>query len=308
MEKCLISRERVIVPHGEATEVQQPRIRALDDLSTTIAAELATVLIADFPVLPMRHDQIDVLRLERLPQCPTVIAPIRDDAVALLLRAAGAAPRDRYRRERCFGELAFGAIGRRKVHSERNTRAVDQYYELCALAFACFADASAPFFAGANVPSRKASLQSGWCRSSNSLKKARHILSHTSCASHSPKRRQHVTSLGHCGGISRHRAPVRKIYRIPSRQARSSARGRPPFGRSFWLGQLRCNLHPLRIGQHRLHQSLAASSYAAPVLKPLLASADFRQKGSAFCPRYPWRARRIHEVLVNTEIRPRRNG
>jgi hypothetical protein len=131
----------------------------------------------------------------------------------------------------------FRLIGSRKVHSERNTRAVDQYHELCALTFACEADAGAPFFAGAKVASRKASLQSSWPRRSSSLKNARHIVSQTSCRCHSPSRRQQVTGLGYRAGRSRQRAPVRRIQRIPSRQLRSSARGRPPSG----LGRYRGN-------------------------------------------------------------------
>jgi hypothetical protein len=121
-------------------------------------------------------------------------------------------------------------VGRRKVHSERNTRAVDQYHELCALTLACEADAGAPFVAGAQVASRKASLQSSWPRPSSSLRKARHSVSHTSCRCHSASRRQHVAGLGYRDGRSPQRAPVRNTQRMPSRQPRSSARGRPPFG------------------------------------------------------------------------------
>lgn len=127
-------------------------------------------------------------------------------------------------------------MGSRKVHAERNTRAVDQYHELCALTFACEADAGAPFFAGAKVASRKASLQSSCPWRSRSLKNARQIVSHTSCRSHVASRRQHVTPLPYRAGTSRQRAPVRSTQRIPSRHARSSTRGRPPWGYRLGFG------------------------------------------------------------------------
>jgi hypothetical protein len=121
-------------------------------------------------------------------------------------------------------------MGRCQVDAERKTRAVDQYHKLCPLTLACAADASAPFFAGAKVPSRNASLQSTWPRSSNSPRKVRQRVSQRSACSHSASRRQQVAGLGYRSGRSRQRAPVRKTQRMPSKQARSSARGRPPRG------------------------------------------------------------------------------
>jgi hypothetical protein len=44
------------------------------------------------------------------------------------------------------------------------------------------------------------------------------------------KRRQQVEGSGYSSGRSRHLAPVLRTQRIPSKHARSSAGGRPPFG------------------------------------------------------------------------------
>lgn len=229
-------RKLVVVANAEAAEVEQPGIRAFDDPAAAIAPELAPILIAVFVILPMRNDEVNAPVLQPLPELPTVVAAIGDDPDRLLLRATGPDAPHRYGRKRRFREVTLREIGGRKVHSERNTRAVDQYHELCPLTLACFADASAPFFAGANVPSRKASLQSSWPRASNSLRKARQRLSHTSCRSHSLSRRQQVAPLGYCGGTSRHRAPVRSTQRMPSKQSRFSARGRPPRTDGFIVG------------------------------------------------------------------------
>jgi hypothetical protein len=53
----------------------------------------------------------------------------------------------------------------------------------------------------------------------------------TPASCQSLKRRQQVEGSGYSAGRSRHLAPVLRTQRIPSRQARSSAGGRPPLGR-----------------------------------------------------------------------------
>jgi hypothetical protein len=64
---------------------------------------------------------------------------------------------------------------------------------------------------------------------------ARHASSHTSCSSHCFNRRQQVAGEGYLSGKNRHAAPVCKTHRMPSRQPRFDAHGRPrlslrPFG------------------------------------------------------------------------------
>jgi hypothetical protein len=122
------------------------------------------------------------------------------------------------------------------VVSQRKTFAVDHHHPLRALAPLGFADTCAPFFAGAKLPSAKASLQSNWPRSSSSARKARQARSHTPCSSQRRSRRQHVDGLGYHRGRSFHGAPVRKIQRIPSKTLRLSIHGRPPRLDRFGLG------------------------------------------------------------------------
>jgi hypothetical protein len=123
-----------------------------------------------------------------------------------------------------------------KVVPQRNTRAVDHHHPLRALAPLGFPDSRAPFFAGAKLPSKKASLQFNCWRSFNSPRNARQIVSQTSCSSQSRSRRQQVDGDGNSSGISCQRAPLRSIHKMPSNTLRSLARGRPPRGRDGRLG------------------------------------------------------------------------
>jgi hypothetical protein len=123
-----------------------------------------------------------------------------------------------------------------KVVSQRKTRAVDHHHPLRSLAPLGLADPGAPFFAGAKLPSRKASLQMICCRLLSSPRKVRQIFSQTSCSSQSRNLRQQVEGEGDSSGKSRQRAPLPKTHKMPSSALRSGAGGRPPRGRDGRLG------------------------------------------------------------------------
>lgn len=230
MREGAIPFQAILITRRETAEAEQPAIRALDDPPPSIPPQRTAVLEALTAAPSMRRDQLDTPVAESFIQGLAVVGFVGHYALRLLARASRACPGDGDVRERGFRKGDFREVGGRHVDAERKTRAVDQYHKLCPLTLACAADASAPFFAGAKVPSRNASLQSTWPRSSNSPRKVRQRVSHTSAASHSPSRRQQVAGLGYWSGRSRQRAPVRKTHRMPSKQARSSARGRPPRG------------------------------------------------------------------------------
>jgi hypothetical protein len=123
-----------------------------------------------------------------------------------------------------------------KVVSQRKTLAVDHHHPLRPLAPLGFADACAPFWAGAKLPSRNASLHCNCWRSFNSARNARQIVSQTPCSSQSRSRRQQVDGEGNSAGKSCQRAPLRSIHKIPSSTARWSLGGRPPRGRGRCRG------------------------------------------------------------------------
>jgi hypothetical protein len=123
-----------------------------------------------------------------------------------------------------------------KVVSQRKTLAVDHHHPLRALAPLGFADSVAPFLAGAKLPSRNDSLHFNCWRSFSSPRKARQIVSQTSCSSQSRSLRQQVEGEGNSLGKSCQRAPLRSIHKMPSNTLRSSDGGRPPRGRGGRLG------------------------------------------------------------------------
>jgi hypothetical protein len=231
--------ELVVVAGAEAAEVMQPRVVASDEPAPFVPPKRSAVLEAMLPGGEVLGNQLDPAAFQAEPERSTVVTLGRDDAGRLLLRSAASGTRDGYLCERGFGEVTLGEVGRRKVHSERNALAVDQYPTPCPLAPECLADASAPLFAGAKVPSMKASRPSSRAASSRSLRKARHSESQTSAFSHSPSRCQQVAGAGYRSSMSRHRAPGRRIQRIPPMHARTSARGRPPFGFGTAFGSSR---------------------------------------------------------------------
>jgi hypothetical protein len=122
------------------------------------------------------------------------------------------------------------------VVSQRNTLAVDHHHPLRALAPFGWADAFAPFFAGAKLPSINASDQSSCPLWSSSARNALHASSQTSCSSHVLSRRQQVDGLEYVLGRSAQGAPVRSIQSIPSKTLRLSAQGLPPRPDSLGFG------------------------------------------------------------------------
>lgn len=89
------------------------------------------------------------------------------------------------------------------------------------------ADCFAPFLACRKVASTKASSQSIWPRWSSWRSSCRQAFSQMPSSCQRRNRRQQVTPLGYCWGMSRQRAPERSSHNMPSQQARFEAQGRP---------------------------------------------------------------------------------
>jgi hypothetical protein len=215
----LVSGQRAIIADHESSVVAEPSEGTLHDPLSLVAAQRPAVVRRRLaPVLPMRGDQLDATPGQLLPQRITVVAPAGNQAFRLLPGSAALVPTsypDRF--ERRLDEFDLRRGGRVKVVSQRNTRAADHHHPLRPLAPLGFADSRAPFFAGAKLPSKKASLQFNCWRSFNSARNARQMSSQTPCSSQSRNRRQQVA-----GG---------RIHKMPSNTLRSLAGGRPPRGR-----------------------------------------------------------------------------
>src|SRR5437879_2144535 len=230
MKKCGVNRERAVITHNQVAEVAEPGEGALDFPAPSVAPQRSSVLGHRFAPIPaVRRDQFNPAHSQPLSQRIAVVTTIGDQAQRFLPRpprAGSAAYADR--RERRFREPRFVRGCRTKVLSQRNTLAVDHHHPLRALAPLGFSDSSAPFLAGAKLPSRKDSLHCSCFRSLSSARNARQILSQTPCSSQSRSLRQQVAGEGNSSGKSCQRAPLRRIHKMPSSTLRSEARGRPP--------------------------------------------------------------------------------
>ena len=237
MKKCLINYNIAVPADHQATIISQPGKSSLHCPSTLVASQLAAIVIFSLLIVtPVGANQLDAPVFQTLPQRIAVIAFVCDNPLGFLSRMTPALAR--------YGDGLYGLFeqrdfrrGRRvQVVSQRKTLAVDHHHPLRAFAPLGLSDLLAPFLAGAKLPSTNASDQSSWPRSSNTARKARHILSQTLCSSQRFKRRQQVEGLGYRLGKSAQGAPVRRIQRIPSNTLRLSAQGRPPFRDFFGWG------------------------------------------------------------------------
>ncbi len=238
MKERPINGQRAVVAHHQSAEVAEPSESPFYGPSPFVAPQRPAVLRGGLAtILAMRDDQLDAAPGQLLPQRVTVVAAVGDEAFRFLPRTAGPMPPSYAdRAERRLGEPDLARGRRTKLVSQRKTRAVDHHHPLRPLAPLGLADSRAPFLAGAKLPSRNASLHFNCWRSFNSPRKARQIVSQTSCSSQSRSRRQQVDGDGNSSGISCQRAPLRSIHKMPSSTLRSSARGRPPRGRGGRLG------------------------------------------------------------------------
>ena len=227
----------MLMTNQQPAELAEPGISSLHDPAVLIAPQLALIFIAPiFVVLSIGRDQLDATLLQTLAQRVGVESTVSNYSLRRLPRAASA-PRDADFTERRFRKRNFCWRGTFQPNSQRKTLTVDQYHPLRALAPLSFPDCRAPFFAGAKLPSRKVSSHFSRPSSSSAPNKVRQASSQTPSSSHFCNRRQQVEGEGNSSGRNRHAAPVCKTHKIPSKQARFGAVGRPRLSRRcFGLG------------------------------------------------------------------------
>ena len=211
----------------ESAEPAEPSVGAFDDPASFVSPELPAALVApELAVLAVRNDEVDAAFLEPFPQRIGVVGAVGDHSFRLLSRSAFGA-RDLDLGERGFRKRKFSRRGTFKPNSQRKTAAVDQYHSLRPLAALGFTDCGAPFLAGAKLPSRNVSSDFSRPSPSSVPSNVRHASSHTLCSSHRFSRRQQVACEGYLSGKNLHAAPFCKTHRMPSKQARLDAHGRP---------------------------------------------------------------------------------
>jgi hypothetical protein len=239
MNEARIGRDQAFIPYDQATAMVEPRERALDDPPPPIAPPLPAILRRGVLVVAARRDdRLDTPTGQPGPRRLAVIAPIRTQPLGSLAgpsRLARAPSRDRV--ERLFEEGDFRWGSRLRGCSQRSTRAIGQNHPLRAPAPLGFPDLRSPCVAGMKQLSAKHSSQCSFCWSLSWAKKARQRWSNTPVSSHSLSRRQQVLGLPYRRGSALHWAPVQSIQRMPSKQRRSSRRGRSPRGDTCGCGR-----------------------------------------------------------------------
>jgi len=194
-------------------------------------------LSVDIPMIfSMRREQVDASFSQAFAQRVAVVCLVADHSLGTGPRPPWPLFGDFDLLECLFGEPDLCWRSRVGMASQRKTLAIDHHHALCSLSPLGLSDCWTPFFAGKKLASMNDSSQSSTPLASNSERKALHISLRASASYHSFRRRQHVEGCGYLSGRSFHRAPVLSIQRIPSKTKRSSALGRPPFGRGGGLG------------------------------------------------------------------------
>ena len=221
----------MLMSYQEPSELAEPCVGSFDDPAALVSAQFPPVFVAPLlVVLPVRGDQFDAALFQTFAQWVRVIGAICDHPIRLLPRAAfGSGDADFF--ERGFRKRSFSRRGTFKPNSQRKTLTVDQYHPLRSLAALGFTDRRAPFLAGAKLPSRNASSHRSNPAPSKAPSNVRQASSHTSCSSHCFNRRQQVAGEGYLSGRNRQAAPVHNTQRMPSRQSRFDAQGRPRLSR-----------------------------------------------------------------------------
>jgi hypothetical protein len=227
----------MLMANQQSAKLSQPSVGSFHNPATFVTPQLPSVFIASVQVIiPVRHDQIDTTLSEPFSQRIGVVSPIRNYALGLLSRPT-LRLRDLDLGERGFRKRNFIRRGTFQPNSQRNTFTVDQYHPLCALATLSFSHRRAPFLAGAKLPSKKLSSHRSSPSASNAPRKRRQACSQIPFSSHCCNLRQHVEGEGKWSGKNRQAAPVCKIHKMPSKQARFDAHGRPrPSRRRFGFG------------------------------------------------------------------------
>ncbi len=239
MKEPGVHADRTFVSNHQTAEVLKPRVRPFHDPSLPIATQLSPVLMSRVRAIRLRwNDRFNTSTRQPPSQRVAIVGLVHDQSIRKHPRSTGPI-RTPYLdvAERRLEEPDLGRGRRVQVNSERSTLAIDQNHKLCSLAPLGLADARAPFFAEAKVPSAKHSSHRIRCRSFRSARNDRHISRRTSDSSHSLSRRQQVVALPYASGSAAHGAPVQRIHRTPSKHRRSSTRGLPPRGRFGAFGR-----------------------------------------------------------------------
>jgi hypothetical protein len=170
-----------VEPHGNTTEVLQPREQPLHLPPAFISPEHSSILRRGFHSIRLvRRDHLDALLAKLLVQRVRVIRPVADQSLRL--------PVGKNFGDSLSDKSDFMRRSRRRAYGERKTIAVCHRHELRTFAPPGLSRCEAPFLATTNVPSMKHSDRS---RSPRCLRSAARASS----------RLRSVPSLTHCWNL-----------------------------------------------------------------------------------------------------------
>lgn len=231
---------RSFIPYRQATKILKSGVRSLYDPSVPVPAKFAFILMSrNLVFIPRRNNRLNTATDQQSPKFIAVIGSVCNEPLRFALFTLPYFYLDAVKRRLCQRHFRGGSL--LHVYSERSTRAIGQYHELCSLATFCLPDQWAPFFARTNIPSIKHSSQRTFCWSESWLRKARHRFRRTPVSAQVLRRRWTVLFEPYISGNSLHGAPVQSIQRMPSKHFRSSTGERPPFrfrrdlGKYCWI-------------------------------------------------------------------------
>ena len=242
----------ILIANDKSPKVLKPSKQTFDLPPTSVPTQRSPVLGGRLSsIASMRSNHLHTsLLVQPTVQGVAVVGFVTDHSGGQVVKEAGV--------QRRIDKGYFVGASAACVNGERKTFSVCKAHDFGAFAAFGLAHASAPLFAGANVPSMNPSLRSMPPRSRRSSANAARILSNTPSRIHCWNRRWHVLRGGYRSGRSFQGAPVRRIQRMPLSTDRASWRpaglARPGLG--FW-DEL-CN--PLPLFVRNVHEPCIGSS------------------------------------------------
>ena len=174
---------RSFIPYRQATKILKPGVRSLYDPSVPVPAKFAFILMSrNLVFITRRNNRLNTATDQQSPKFIAVIGSVCNEPLRFALFTLPDFYLDAVKRRLCQRHFRGGSL--LHVYSERSTRAIGQYHELCSLATFCLPDQWAPFFARTNIPSIKHSSQRTFCWSESWLRKARHRFRRTPVSAH----------------------------------------------------------------------------------------------------------------------------
>jgi len=168
----------IFIPYHDPPEIVEPGEEAFHLPSSPVSPERPPILcLGPFPPALMRRDHFDAQAGQRLVQAIAVIGLVADEPFGQ--------PEEKTAPEGSLDQFHFMRRSTFHVSGDRKTRSVCNGHDLRAFAPLRLAHSGAPFFAGAKVPSIKASRMPMPPRSRRYSAKAKRISSKAPARTHS---------------------------------------------------------------------------------------------------------------------------